>query len=1234
MTTAASPADEPRRLAALRRYNVLDSLPERALDDLAVLAARICDTPIALVELLDERRAWVMSAVGMARPEIPRDGSFCASAIAQSDIFQVADAAADPRFAANPLVAGTPGIRFYAGVPLVTPDGQALGALAVLDRVPRRLTANQEDGLRILGRQVMAQLELRRQTVELSQSQASLIQAFRDCPVPLAIHQWPGRTFVHVNAAFTGLVGWTRDELFGRTMIDLGILDAARAEPLAASLSARRTMRDVEMTVTTRTGERRDVLAETALVDVGGGQQAITTLVDITGRKRIEAALRESEERLRLALEAAQMGTFDWDMAADRLTWSRWHEQLWGFAPGEFGGTYDAFAARLHPDDLGPLNEEVARCLAARATFQREFRVVWPDGSAHWVAGRGEFSFDADGRPVRMRGTVMDTTVRKQSEQALLEHKNRLAAIVETEPECVKVIDRFGALIEMNSAGLAMLEADSLAEARECKLTDYLEPEYRAGFRDLLERVLLGGHGTFEFEICGRRGTRRWLETHAAPLRDGEGRIHALLGVTRDITERRKAERRVRQLNRVYAVLSEINETIVRERDPGAMLQAACRIAVDHGQFAMAWIGLVDPATGRVEIAADAGASDETLVLIRSLVNGDGRDGGADCAVTLQALGTGQRGLCNDIAADPRAAGWRAAALERGYRAMASLPLKTGDRVRGAFNLYAVEPDIFDDEEIRLLGELATDISFALDIHDQDAERRRIEEALRDSEERFRQLAENIQEVFWMTEPATRQVVYVSPVYQQIWGRTCASLYESVTTWEESLHPDDRERILEASATKQERGDFDETYRILRPDGTARWIRDRAFPIRSPDGAITRIVGVAEDITERRQLEDQLRQSQKMDAIGQLAGGVAHDFNNILAAIMMQAELAAFEANPPATIELLDDIKASAGRAANLTRQLLAFSRRQVMQSRPIDINEIVVSLTKMLHRILGEDVSLQLSLHPQKLVANVDSGMLDQVLLNLVVNARDAMPAGGRLVIQTFDGALTDAEAALIPDAAPGPYVSLRVTDTGKGISREHLPRIFEPFFTTKESGKGTGLGLATVFGIIRQHGGWLTVDSRPGHTSFGIFLRAVPGASAADVDDRPAGSLRRGTETILLVEDEPSVRTLTRVVLERQGYRVLEASHGAAALRLWEQHKGDIALLLTDIVMPEGMTGRDLAARLRVSDPGLRVIFTSGYSADLAGRELDLQEGQNFIQKPFSPRRLLECIERCLDR
>jgi PAS domain S-box-containing protein len=510
--------------------------------------------------------------------------------------------------------------------------------------------------------------------------------------------------------------------------------------------------------------------------------------------------------------------------------------------------------------------------------------------------------------------------------------------------------------------------------------------------------------------------------------------------------------------------------------------------------------------------------------------------------------------------------------------------------------------------------------------------RRAAEQALRDSEERFRQLADNVREVFWVTDLVSGSVLYVSPAYESIWGRPRRGLYEAPRSWADAVHPDDRERVCHAIEGMAGWG-YDEEYRIARPDGTERWIHDRGFPIRDRTGRVYRVAGLAEDVTERKQIEGALRESQKLEAVGRLAGGVAHDFNNMLAAILMQVDLAETYADLPDDVRgILKEIRDAATRAGALTRQLMLFSRKEVLQPRALDLNACVSSMAGMLERLVREDVRLQFTLHPRPLITLADPGMLDQVILNLAVNARDAMPHGGALVIETAAQIVDDDDTRTNPDVPPGDYVCLRVRDTGSGIGTEHLPHIFEPFFTTKGMGRGTGLGLATVFGIVKQHRGAIRVASDVGRgTTFEVLFPASSEPVAVHAEDLPAPS--GGHETVLVVEDDSTVRRLTRLLLARHGYRVLEAGSGAEALRVWEQHDGAIDLLFTDMVMPTGLTGRQLAAALATRKPGLKVILTTGYSAEVAGRELSLDKGQSFLQKPCPPHDLLVAVRRMLD-
>ena len=395
------------------------------------------------------------------------------------------------------------------------------------------------------------------------------------------------------------------------------------------------------------------------------------------------------------------------------------------------------------------------------------------------------------------------------------------------------------------------------------------------------------------------------------------------------------------------------------------------------------------------------------------------------------------------------------------------------------------------------------------------------------------------------------------------------------------------------------------------------------------------LLGQFRDLTAQRRLEEQLRQSQKMEAIGQLAGGVAHDFNNILTVIHGHASLLlAGGSLAGVSAKSAQQIIQAAERAAGLTRQLLAFGRRQVIQPRQLDMNEVVGNMTKMLGRILGEDIALQLHYSPQPAVVQADAGMMEQVLLNLAVNSRDAMPKGGLLAIKISAVRVDAPHTVEHSEACVGNYVCLRVIDTGCGIPPENLRRIFEPFFTTKEVGKGTGLGLATVYGIVKQHQGWIEVESEVGRgTAFKVFI-PLSGEIAEVAQNQPyEKATRGGTETILVVEDEAPVRELVCSVLARHGYRVLQAESGAGALQVWRESKEQIDLLLTDLVMPDRLNGRELAEKLWTERPRLKVIFTSGYSADAVGKDFVLRRGLNYLQKPYHPHKLALVVRDCLD-
>jgi PAS domain S-box-containing protein len=545
--------------------------------------------------------------------------------------------------------------------------------------------------------------------------------------------------------------------------------------------------------------------------------------------------------------------------------------------------------------------------------------------------------------------------------------------------------------------------------------------------------------------------------------------------------------------------------------------------------------------------------------------------------------------------------------------------------------------------------------------------RRQAENLLRSTEARFRSLFENSPNVLWEEDLSELKkyldtmriggvtdmrahflrhpedvVVCLSKVKVLDVNRAAVRLYEAkdkaelLSGLERILTPESYEVLREEviafaeGQTVFESEATDQTF-----TGRKNHVLLKALVAPGCEETFSRVYISIVDITARKLLEEQLLHSQKMEAIGQLAGGVAHDFNNLLTVIHGNTSILQMDdTSGEHRAEALVEIARATERAAGLTRQLLTFSRRQVLQPRQLDINDIVTGLAKMLERVLGEDVRIQVKLHPRPLLTRADAGMLDQVVMNLVVNARDAMPEGGELTIETSEARVEAEELVRFPDARSGPHVCVRVTDSGGGIPPETLAHIFEPFFTTKAPGKGTGLGLATVFGIIKQHGGAVRVTSEVGRgTTFAILIPATPDVGLAAQESKATLPPRGGSESILLVEDDEPVRRLAQRLLEVRGYRVRVARTGVEALQMWEEGDDAFDLVMTDIIMPGGVSGRDLAERLIALRPGLKVIYMSGYAGEVAGRGVHLHEGINFLQKPFGPTSLLECVRTRLD-
>jgi PAS domain S-box-containing protein len=1005
------------------------------------------------------------------------------------------------------------------------------------------------------------------------------------------IYLMPGNSprFIYVNQSAAEALGYSREELTG----GMGIFDIdpewspERWEQFWPELLERRraTLQSVHRS---RNGRIVPVEITGNVFEYEGQIYDMAVVRDISERKTAETALRDSETMYRsLVMAMAEGAVFQ---AADGTITAvnPAAERIRGRSAAEMlGTTSEAPDWGAIREDGTPFPDNEHPSMVTLRTGEPRSGVVMgirrPDGSRAWISINSQpLARVGEPLPYAVVTTFHDITDRRAAEAAVEVREREFRTLAENTPDFIVRWDAELRRVYVNPAFARTLDA-AAERIVGTPLGSHYSPADEAALRDSLRalaeriRAVFATAEASEAEVnwVTAEGARVYL-LRLVPERATDGTIRTVLGLGRDVTTLKERERQLRTL------AEHSPDIIIRFDREGRYLYANSALERLTGARVGEHLGR---SLGEFSSAGPYRAPPEVYRALRERIT------------AVYDAGTP-------------------------FESEVQLPLQDGDHT---FEVRLI-PESDEDGQVTSVLAIARDIT----------ERERAGEALRASEQRFRQVTENIDEVFWLTNADKTEMVYISPAYERVWGRPCASLYASPQSWLEAVHPEDQERTIEAAHTLQAAGTYDIEYRIRRPDGAWRWIHDRAFPIRDADGRVYRIAGVAEDVTLRRELEDQLRQAQKMEAIGQLAGGIAHDFNNMLAVVQMQSTLLLEEtANSPETRDGLREILGVTERAANLTRQLLTFSRRQVSKPIDLDISDTIGHMTRLLHRVLGEDISLETRFAPSLPLLHADPGMMEQVLMNLAINARDAMPHGGRLAITLEALAVSEQRAALHPGTIAGRFVCLTVADTGSGIPAEALPRIFEPFFTTKEVGKGTGLGLATVFGIVEQHHGWIEVESRVGEGStFKVFLPTLLRPTAAGTSSGSVPAARGGTETILLVEDEPAVRSVTRAALERYGYRVLEADSAAAAIGLWNRESATVHLLLTDLIMPGAVSGRQLAETLLAGRPGLRVIYTTGYSPDIVNRMLHFDPGHTLIQKPYTAKELAACVRRVLDQ
>lgn len=873
---------------------------------------------------------------------------------------------------------------------------------------------------------------LRASEEAMRESEARLLNIFGNCPVAVVLSSWTDRRFVDVNAEFTRLTGWTRDEVVGRTGREIGLVDENEALDLRAQLEEQHALTGKEIRIKTKEGATRYVIMGTVVMELGGARHAVTTFVDISARRAAEEARTVVEEKLRIVTENARVGLV---MLSD--------ERRYTFTNSAYAdilglSAQDLLGKRVS-DVLAPVYEEQIRPKLDRAfageRVSYELHRPLGDGGDRYYAVNYE-PLRTNDRISQVVVVITDITERTIAEAARRASEGRYRTLFEYAPDGILIADPQSYYLDANDAMCRML-GYTREDLVGMHASDIVILDEMQNIEPALDDINSGlGHHS-EWVFRRKDGTRFLGEVIATQMPEGN-----LLGVVRDITDRKQ----------------------------------------------------------------EAAARDSLAAIVES----------SDDAIISKDL----RGLVTS---------WNAAAEKMfGY---------TRKEMFGKSILRLIPPDRHG-EEVEIMA-----------------------------------------------------------------------------------------RIVRGEIT-----DHFETVRT-RKDGTLIDVSVTISPIRGPDGVVCGASKIVRNMTESKRLEEQLRQSQKLEAVGKLAGGVAHDFNNLLTAINGYSDLTLKKLSPDDPVrENVREIRRAGERAAALTGQLLAFSRKQVLKPTIHNLNSVISEMEKMLRRVISENIEFHVILEPHLGNINGDPGQMEQVILNLVINARDAMPGGGRLTIETRNVELDKDYVSQHIEIVPGPFVKMTITDSGEGMDEKTRQRMFDPFFTTKEVGKGTGLGLSTVYGIIKQSGGDIMVYSEKGHgTTFKIYL---PRVNETETPVRPQLDTGNyfGTETILLVEDEDVVRNLTKKILMDFGYTVLEAPLGNVAVSICQGHPGKIHLLLTDMVMP-GMSGVELKDRALESQPDLKLLFMSGYTDDSLSIEGLLDSGSAFIEKPFTPDALARKVREVLE-